>query len=82
MGVEKLAKKMADYNQRLEQGKASKIKPTHVVHVLQKLRKRELALKEAISCNKSAERRSQLEIKLAVAKEQIERAKWLLKEIQ
>ena len=34
MGVKKLAAKVADYKQRLEDGKASKIEPDHVEKVL------------------------------------------------
>ena len=39
MGMKKLAAKVDDYNDRLESGKASKIKPGHVRKVLEKHRK-------------------------------------------
>ncbi len=81
MGMKKLAAKVDDYNDRLESGKASKIKPGHVRKVLEKLRKKSSELEDEISAAHSAEKKARLEKKLGVARAQIERGEWLLKQI-
>ena len=81
MGLKKLATKVADYKERLESGKAHKIKPAHVEAVLQKLRSKEVALQTEISKAKSTDKKARLEDKLQVARTHIERAEWLLKEL-
>lgn len=82
MGLKKLAEKVAEYNGRLERGTASKIKPSHVEKVLEKLRKKSADLESEISAAKKPDKKARLEKKLAIATQQIERAEWLLKEIQ
>lgn len=81
MGLKKLAEKVADYNERFEQGKASKIKPSHVEKVLAKLRKKSEELEADIESAAYAEKKARLKKKLEVANTQIERAEWLLKEV-
>lgn len=81
MGLKKLAAKVADYNERLKTGKASKIKPSHVEKVLEKLRKKSVELEAEIAATQSAEKRARLERKLEVARAQEERAVWLLNEL-
>lgn len=81
MGLKKLAEKVADYKERLESGKAHKIKPSHVEKVLEKLRKKSLELEGDIASTHSADKRARLEKKLKVAKAQVARAEWLLHEI-
>ena len=81
MGLKKLAAKVADYNERFEQGKASKIKPSHVERVLEKLLQKAVDLRADIATADSPEKKARIEKKLGVATAQIERAKWLLKEI-
>ncbi len=81
MGLKKLAAKMEDYNQRLEGGKASKIKPRHVEKVLQKLRAKSIELEAEIASTTSADKKARLEGKLQIARTHIERAEWLLKEL-
>ncbi len=81
MGLKKLAEKVAEYNERLESGKASKIKPSHVEKVLEKLRKKSFELEAEIASAHSPEKRARLEKKLSVARAQIERAEWLLNEL-
>lgn len=81
MGLKKLAAKVAEYNERLESGKASKIKPSHVEMVLEKLRKKSGELEGEIASARSPEKRARLEKKLGVARTQIERAEWLLNEL-
>lgn len=81
MGLKKLAAKVVEYNERLESGKASKIEPSHVQDVLEKLRQKSIDLEEEIASEPSAEKRVRLQKKLDVARTHVERAEWLLKEI-
>lgn len=81
MDLKKLAAKVVEYNERLEGGKASKIKPSHVEKILHKLRKKSVELEADILSAKSADKKSRLEKKLGVARTHIERAEWLLKEL-
>ena len=81
MGLKKLAAKVAEYKERLESGKANKIKPGHVEKVLEKLRKKSIELEAEIASAHSFEKRARLEKKLKVARSQEERAEWLLKEL-
>ena len=81
MGLKKLAEKIEEYNARLESGKASKIKPSHVEAVLQKLRSKLTKLETEIATATSADKKARLEGKLAIAQTHIERAEWLLKEL-
>ena len=81
MGLKKLAAKVEDYNARLEIGKASKIKPSHVEAVLQKLRAKAIELEAEIAKAPSADKKARLEGKLAIAQTHIERAEWLLEEL-
>lgn len=69
---------MAVYHERLEQGNAHKIKPSHVQKVLVKLRAKEEELRSEIEAATSAGDRSRLERKLQVAREHIQRAEYLL----
>lgn len=81
MGLKKLAAKVAEYNERLKDGKASKIKPEHVSKVLESLQKKAAELEAEAEKAHSPEKRARLERKLEVARAQKERAEWLLKEI-
>ena len=81
MGLKKLAEKVAEYNERLESGKADKIKPEHVKQVLEKLQKKSTELTAELASPHSPEKRARLERKLEVARAQEERAEWLLKEV-
>jgi cell division protein FtsB len=81
MGLKKLAAKVAEYKERLESGKAHKIKPGHVEKVLEKLRKKSTELEAEIASAHSSEKRARLEKKLKVARSQEARAEWLLKEL-
>jgi hypothetical protein len=81
MGLKKLAAKVEDYNERLESGKASKIKPRDVEKVLEKLRAKSTDLETEIVQTESADKKARLEGKLHVARTHIERAEWLLKEL-
>lgn len=81
MGLRKLVEKVADYNERLERGQASKIKPSDVQKVLTKLHKKKDELKAEIASSESADKSNRLQRKLGIVSEQIERAEWLIGEI-
>ena len=81
MGLTKLTEKVTEYNQRLERGKASKIKPSHVEKILAKLKEKADELEANIASAGSKDKKARLEKKLGVATAQIARAEWLLKEI-
>ncbi len=82
MELKKLAAKIAQYNERLESGKASKVKPKHVRQVLDKLQSKALSLQAEISSTDDADSLSRLKIKLKIAHEQISRAQTLLEQIE
>ncbi len=81
MGLKKLAAKVAEYNARLEDGKARRIKPDHVEKVLAKLRRKSAELEAEIAATAAPEKRARLERKLEVARAQEARAEWLLGQI-
>jgi hypothetical protein len=81
MGLRKLAEKVADYQQRLEAGKARTIEPQHVEKVLDKLRRKEADLLARIATETDLDERADLDSKLRVAREHITRAEWLLAEL-
>lgn len=81
MGLKKLAAKVTDYNDRFERGKASKIKPRHVQHVLDKLRQKAAELEADIASTKNSDKKSRLKRKLGIAREHMKRADWLLNEV-
>ena len=81
MGLRKLARKVADYQERVAAGKARTIGPEHVEKVLDKLRLKEAELLARIVTEADPEERADLDRKLRVAREHIERANWLLSEV-
>ncbi|MHA6265221.1 hypothetical protein ACXYMO_18615 [Arenibacterium sp. CAU 1754] len=82
MGLKKLGEKIAEYKERLEHGKASQIKPNHVEKTLEKLRKRSGELEAEIATTENPDKKVRLKKKLEIAIQQIERAEWLLNEIE
>ena len=81
MGLKKLAAKIVEYNDRLERGKASKIKPDHVDEVVRKLKAKEASLVAEIAATRDPDKKARLKRKLQVAREHIARADFLLGEI-
>jgi len=81
MGLNKLAEKVVSYNERLERGKAEKIKPDHVKKVLKKLRNKTADLEAEIDSAKNKDKKVRLNRKLEIAREHVDRAEWLLREI-
>jgi hypothetical protein len=82
MGLKKLADKVAEYNERLAAGKVEKIKPDHVKQVQKKLQKKTAELEAEIGATESQDKKVRLKRKLAIAREQAERAEWLLEKIK
>jgi hypothetical protein len=81
MGLKKLASKVAEYDNRLAQGKAEQIKPDHVENVLKKLRKKTADLEAEIAATGNDDKKVRLRRKLAIARQHVERAEWLLDRI-
>ena len=81
MGLKKLARKVAAYQERVEAGKARTIGPGDVGKVLDKLRRKEAELVARIAAETDGEERADLDRKLRVAREHIRRAEWLLAEL-
>lgn len=81
MGLKKLAAKVAEYQERLAAGHARKIEPEHVEQVLDKLRRKEADLLAHLASETDDAEREELEHKLKVAREHIERAEWLQREL-
>lgn len=82
MGLKKPAEKLSDYNARLDQGKAKKIKPDHVQKILEKLRKKSPQLEVEIAREEKEDKKARLRRKIGVTREHVERAKWLLQQIE
>jgi hypothetical protein len=81
MELKKLAEKVADYQLRLQAGKARRIRPEHVEKVLDKLRRKEAELVSRCAAEREQAARCELARKLRIAREHIARAEWLLREI-
>lgn len=82
MGLNKLAKKLADYNERLDCGKVEKIQKTHVEKILKKLNKKIVQLDTEIASEENSEKKGRLQRKLDIAQEHINRAEWLLAQLE
>ncbi len=81
MKLEKSSEKLDKYYGRLKKGKAREIKPSHVEKIIRKLKDKKLSLLEDVAETDKEEKTARLELKLDIVKEQIERAEWLLREI-
>lgn len=81
MGLEKITEKLDKYFNRLESGKATKIKPSHVEKAIAKLHAKQKLLKDELRDAEKVSKKSRLENKLVTVREQIDRAEWLLEKI-
>lgn len=81
MGVQKFVEKINDYQKRLEQKKAKKIKKSHVEKILRKLEAKRDELSSDLGSAEKSTKKDRLKTKLKVVDAQIERAKWLLEQI-
>lgn len=78
MGLKKYAAKIDDYFERLKEGKAEKIKKSHVDKVIHKLQAKKLQLAEEIKETSKESKIARLERKVLVADEHLKRAEVLL----
>ena len=81
MGLTKIGEKLDKYFSRLENGKAARIKPSHVEKVIAKLRAKQALLKTEIRDSEKPSKKERLESKLVTVHRQIERAEWLLDQV-
>ncbi|WP_300514262.1 hypothetical protein [Aliiroseovarius sp.] len=81
MGLESATGKLDKYFQRLKMGKARKIKPSHVDKIVGKLEAKAQSLQADLADTEKPEKKQRLEGKLKLVREQQERARWLLSEI-
>lgn len=82
MGLTKSIEKLDKYQDRLKQGKAAKIKPSHLKKVTKKLEAKEISLRAELEEATKADKRERLERKLALVHEQQARAKWLAEQLE
>lgn len=81
MGLDSAIEKLGKYVKRLEEGKAKKIKPSHVEKIIRKLESKDKSLREEIAETEKPEKKQRLEKKLQTVQDQKNRADWLLQEI-
>ncbi|WP_299848998.1 hypothetical protein [uncultured Roseovarius sp.] len=81
MGLRNIVKRLDKYQQRLDEGKAEKIKAHHVEKAIEKLAAKEVELTEELGSAEKPEKRARLEEKLSTIRAQIEKARWLSQEI-
>ena len=81
MGLGSTVEKLDKYFKRLEEGKAQKIKPSHVEKAIKKLKSKEELLIAEIAETEKASKRERLKRKLDLVREQQERALWLKEKI-
>ena len=81
MGLKGTIGKLDEYNDRLDQGKASKIKPDHVQKVASKLEAKAAQLRNEIEEAAKPDKKQRLSQKLAFVREQLDRARWLQERI-
>ena len=81
MGLKKYADKLDDYFESLKQGKAEKIKASHVDKVIRKLQAKEVQLLDEIGQATKDTKKARLERKVVIAREHIRRAELLLEKI-
>ena len=81
MGLNKIIERLDKYQKRLADGKAEKNKPRHIEKAIAKLTTKEAALTAELEDTTKPEKRERLESKLLVIQEQIDKARWLQKQI-
>jgi len=81
MPLTKTIEKLKKYYRRLEAGKTEKIKPAHVQKVINKLTAKEASLSDDIAQAKKASKKERLKLKLAATHKQLDRAKWLMQNL-
>ena len=79
--MNKTEEKLQKYRERLENGKAHKIKPKHVQKMINKLKTKEADIEEDLKTVSKPEKRERLNTKLLTIRHRIEQAEWLLGQI-
>lgn len=82
MGLSKAVEKLDKYHDRLKQGKAAKIKPSHLAKVVGKLEAKEASLRAELAEATKPDKKERLERKLALVREQQARAAWLAEQLK
>lgn len=82
MAVSKHVEKLQKYFDRLHAGKVSKIKPSHVQKIIDKLAVKVAQIESEREEAGKPSKRERLGQKLLVIEEQIKRAKWLLQKLE
>jgi hypothetical protein len=77
MALAKSIEKLKKYYTRLQEGKAKKIKPSHVERVMEKLSVRERNLLDELAAANKLSKKKRLNQKLEETRKQIDRARWL-----
>jgi len=81
MAFRKIITKLNDYFDRLEEGKAKKIKPGHVKKVIAKLNAKKEQIVEELARTHKASKKERLARKLLIAEEHLKRAEWLAEKL-
>ena len=81
MNLKTSIEKLDKYYERLNKGKAEKIKPNHVEKVIRKLKAKEETLHAELAETHKESKKVRLIRKIATIKEQIGRAEWLLETV-
>lgn len=82
MGLEKISGKLDKYFKRLKDGKAKKIKASHVEKAIGKLKTKEILLRQELADTTKDSKKERIESKLKTVNDQIGRAEWLLDKIE
>lgn len=82
MAFHKIVKKLNDYYGRLDEGKAKKIKPSHVKKVIAKLVAKRQQIVEELERSHKASKKERLARKLMIAEEHLKRAEWLAEKLR
>ena len=82
MGLENTIEKLDKYYQRLDKGKAQKIKPSHVEKVIHKLEAKAELIEAELAETEKDSKKQRLELKLEMVREQQRRARWLQEKIR
>jgi hypothetical protein len=81
MGLESTIDKLDKYFKRLAEGKAQRIKLVHIEKVIRKLEVKEKLLVTDLADTAKDSKKKRLKRKLALVRDQQERARWLKKKI-
>ncbi len=81
MGFKDIVERLDKYQRRLNDGRAEKIKLHHIEKAIEKLVAKETQLNDELRGATKPEKRERLEEKISTIRAQIDKAKWLAKQI-